>query len=308
MQTRCHGGDKRVDSTLVRTGRVLAVDVGGTKLAAGVVTSSGEVLAEARTPTGVLDEGGGEALFERLERLCRDVLADASVAVDGIGVGCGDLPAWRDFPLRERMARAFGHACVVENDATAFALGEWWLGAGRGKQSLLGIVVSSDVGGGLIVDGRLLHGSHGHAGHVGHVNVQPDGPECSCGAGGCVTAFASESGIARRYREAIGTAKSAAQVANLARSGDPLAARLLREAAEALGRMIASVEALCDLELVVIGGSLGTGAWDLLEGPLLDELRRRSRLTFTRELHVTQSALGERGGLFGAAALALGAE
>ncbi len=304
----------------MRTGRVLAVDVGGTKLAAGVVTSSGEVLAEARTPTGVPAEGAGEALFARVERLCRDVIADASVAVDGIGVGCGGpmrfpegvvsplhLPAWRDFPLRERMTRALGHACVVDNDAKAFALGEWWLGAGRGKKSLLGLVVSTGVGGGLIVDGRLLHGAHGHAGHVGHVKVQPDGPECSCSARGCASAFASGTGLARRYGEATGRSKSAAEIADLARTGDPLSARLYREAAQALGRMIASVEALCDLELVVIGGSVGLRAWDLIERQLADELRAAARIEFTRDLQVTQSALGERAGLLGAAALALGA-
>lgn len=304
----------------MRTGRVLAVDVGGTKLAAGVVTSDGHVLAEAKTPTGAPSTGDGEALFSRLERLCRDVLADASVAVDGIGVGCGGpmrfpegvvsplhIPAWRDFPLRDRLTAALGHACLVDNDAKALALGEWWLGAGRGKHHLLGMVVSTGVGGGLIVDGRLLHGAHGQAGHVGHVNVAPEGPECSCGARGCVSAFASGAGLASRYRESSGTEKSAAEIAALARSGDELAARLYREAAEALGRMIASVEAACDLEIAVLGGSIAMGAWDLLERPLGEELRRHSRLAFSRELPVTQAALGERSGLLGAAALALGA-
>ena len=305
----------------MRTGRVLAVDVGGTKLAAGVVTSNGEVLAEAKTPTGAPSEGDAEALFARLERLCRDVLSDAAVAVDGVGVGCGGpmrfpegvvsplfIPAWRGFPLRERLTRAFGHACVVDNDAKAMALGEWWLGAGRGKKNLLGIVVSTGMGGGLVVDGRLLHGAHGHAGHVGHVNVQPGGPECSCGARGCAGAFASGTGLSRRYREAMGAQKSAAQIADLARSGDALASKLYREAATALGRAIASVEALCDLELVVIGGSIGMHAWDLLEAPLAEELRSTARFEFTRDLPVSRSALGERAGLLGAAALALGAE
>ena len=180
----------------MRTGRVLAIDIGGTKLAAGVVTSDGHVLAEERAPTGVPDRpGDGEALWSRLERLCRDALTEATSAVDGIGCGCGGpmrypdgivsplhIPAWRDFPLRARLTATFDHPAVVDNDAKAMALGEWWLGAGRGKRNLLGMVVSTGVGGGLILDGRLVHGAHGHAGHVGHVNVAAEGPVCACGA------------------------------------------------------------------------------------------------------------------------------
>lgn len=305
----------------MRTGRVLALDVGGTKLAAGVVTSDGHVLSEQRAPTGVPAAGDSEALFGRVERLCRDALADASVAVDGIGVGCGGpmrfpegvvsplhIPAWRDFPLRERLTAAFGHPCVVDNDAKAMALGEWWLGAGRGKRHLLGIVVSTGVGGGIVVDGRLLHGAHGHAGHIGHVNVAAEGPRCACGAEGCVSAFASGSGLAQRWRDVTGAEKSAAEIAGLAREGDEVAAALYRDAGEALGRAIASVQALCDLELVVIGGSVAMGAWDLLVPPLEAALRAHTRFEFMREINVTQAALGERAGLLGAAALALGAE
>ena len=303
----------------MRTGRVLAVDVGGTKLAAGVVTSNGEVLAEAKTATGVPGPGDGEALFTRLERLCRDALDDAAVAVDGIGVGCGGpmrypegvvsplhIPAWRDFPLRDRFVRAFGHPCVVDNDAKAVALGEWWLGAGRGKRNLLGMVVSTGVGGGLIVDGHLLQGAHGHAGHIGHVNVARDGVPCECGARGCVSAYASGTGIAQRYRDATGALRSAAEIAELARRDDELAKQLYDDAGDALGRGIASTEALCDLEIVVVGGSVALRAWDLLGPPLEASLRASAKFEFTRGIQVVPAQLGERAGLLGAACLALG--
>ena len=303
----------------MRTGRVLAVDVGGTKLSAGVVTSEGEVLSEAKTATGVPGPADGEALFARLVRLCRDALDDASVAVDAIGCGCGGpmrypegivsplhIPAWRKFPLRDRLIATFGHPCVVDNDAKAMALGEWWLGAGRGKRHLLGMVVSTGVGGGLIVDGRLLHGVHGHAGHIGHVNVARDGVRCECGARGCVTAYAAGTGLATRYREATGQQRSAAEIAELARKGDATAAALYADAGDALGRAIASVEALCDLEIVVVGGSVALRAWDLL-GPTLEaSLRASARFEFTRNIHVAQAQLGDRAGLLGAACLALG--
>lgn len=111
-------------------------------------------------------------------------------------------------------------SAIVDNDAKAMALGEWWLGAGRGVRSMIGIVISTGLGGGLVVDGRLLDGGHGHAGHIGHVNVDPDGPECRCGARGCAGAFAAGTSIARRFRERTGRDASAAEVAALARSGD----------------------------------------------------------------------------------------
>jgi glucokinase len=307
------------ESDAMRTGRVLAVDVGGTKLAAGVVTSDGEVLAEAKTATGVPGAGGGETLFARLERLCRDALDDATVAVDAIGVGCGGpmrypdgvvsplhIPAWREFPLRERFVRAFGHPCVVDNDAKAVALGEWWRGAGRGKRHLLGMVVSTGVGGGLIVDGRLVQGAHGHAGHIGHVNVAREGVRCECGARGCVSAYASGTGLSRRYRDETGAARSAAEIAELARHGDELAMRLYAEAGDALGRGIASVEALCDLEIAIVGGSVALRAWDLLGPPLEASLRASAQFEFTRDIQVVPAQLGERAGLLGAACLALG--
>lgn len=303
----------------MRTGRVLAVDIGGTKLAAGVVTSDGEVLAEAKTATGVPAPEGGEALYSRLERLCRDALADAGVAVDAIGVGCGGpmrypegvvsplfIPAWRAFPLRDRLVAAFGHPCVVDNDAKAMALGEWWRGAGRGKRHLLGIVVSTGVGGGLVVDGRLLHGAHGHAGHIGHVNVARDGARCPCGSRGCLTAYASGTGIAARYRDATGQQRSAAEIAELARGGDRVARELYADAGDALGRAIASTEAVCDLEVVILGGSIALRAWDLIGPPLETSLRASTQFEFGRNIQVTQAQLGESAGLLGAACLALG--
>lgn len=303
----------------MRTGRVLAVDVGGTKLAAAVVTSDGEVLSEARTATGIPGPGDGEALFTRLERLCRDALSDASVAIDGIGIGCGGpmrypegvvsplhIPAWRGFPLRDRFVRTFGHPCVVDNDAKAFALGEWWLGAGRGKRNMLGMVVSTGVGGGLILDGRLVAGAHGEAGHIGHMNVVADGAECECGARGCLSAYASGTGIAKRYLEATGKRHSAAEIADFANRGDRVAGDLYREAADALGRAIASAEALCDLELVVIGGGIAVNNWNILGKAAMATIGEYSRFEFTRNLQVAPAQLGERAGLLGAACLALG--
>jgi len=303
---------------------VLAIDVGGTKLAAGVVSPAGDLLASQRVATPSV--ASAEALFDALADVCRTVLARAASDVCAIGVGCGgpmaypagrvsplNIPIWRDFPLRDRLAAAFGRPTWVDNDAKALALGERWQGAGRGSHNMLGMVVSTGVGGGIILDGRLLHGQAGNAGHVGHIIVWPNGPLCGCGARGCVEGVASGTGLARRLEAALAegaqtslvAGASAADIAAAARAGDALASELFRTAGEAVGRGIASAAALLDLELVVIGGSISLHAWDLLGPPLLGELERTARLDFTRGVRVVHAALGDTAGLYGAARLAL---
>jgi glucokinase len=305
---------------------VLAVDVGGTKLAAGVVSDNGRVLTSDRvtTPRAV----SADALFDGLQTLCRKVLHAAAVEVEAIGVGCGgpmqypaglvsplNIPAWRGFPLRERLAQAFERPCLVDNDAAAMAVGERWRGAGRGSDNMLGMVVSTGVGGGIILGGQLLHGFAGNAGHVGHIVVWtgPDAPRCTCGGRGCLEAVASGTGLGMRLRDALAAGAqtslqsdaSAADIAAAAREGDPLAIHLFHTAGEAVGLGIASAAALLDLELVTIGGSIALHAWDLLGAPLEAELRRSARLDFTRDVRVVRAELGDSAGVFGAARLAL---
>jgi glucokinase len=291
-------------------------------MAAAIVDSDGQLLASDRIATArTLD---GEALFDDLRRLCARLLEVEPAAA--IGVGCGgpmlypqgvvsplNIPAWRAFfPLRERLTSAFGLPCVVDNDAKALALGERWRGAGHGSNNMLGMVVSTGVGGGIILDGRLLHGFGGNAGHVGHVIVWPNGPLCGCGARGCVEGVASGTGLTRRLNSALAEGRltglppdaTAAQIADAARAGDPLAQELYRTAGEGVGRGIASAAALLDLELVVIGGSIALHAWDLLGPGLESELHATARLDFTRGVRVVHAQLGDQAGLFGAAQMA----
>jgi glucokinase len=305
----------------------LAIDIGGTKLATCVVGADGHVLASARLQTPPM--ATGDALFDVLETLCRKVLREAGGDIAAIGVGCGgpmeypagvvsplNIPVWRNgFALRERLTTTFGRPCVVDNDAKALALGERWQGAGRGSQNMLGMVVSTGVGGGVILDGRLLHGAAGNAGHIGHVIVWPGGPLCGCGARGCVEGVASGSGLVRRLGEALAAGvktsltpdSTAADMAAAARLGDALAGELLRTAGEGVGRGIASAAAVLELELVVIGGSIALHAWDLLGPPLEAEVRNSARLDFTRDVRVVRAELGDIAGLLGAAVLAFGA-
>jgi glucokinase len=307
----------------------LGIDIGGTKMATGLVDDAGGVTGyvEVGTPAG-----DAERIFVALQDAIRRTLADGSVAgrPARIGVGCGgpmeypagrvsplNIPGWHDFPLRDRLAEAYQCPVVVDNDAKAFALGEYWRGAGRGAQQLLGIVVSTGVGGGIVAGGRLQHGAHGNAGHIGHVIVAPSGPRCACGARGCLEAVASGPSIVRAARRALSRRTATclgeerdlttAAIATAAAEGDALAAALFRRAGRALGRAIAGAAALLDLDRVVVGGGVSQ-AGPLLFGPLHAELRRSACLSFTRDLSVLPAGLARQAGVVGAAALVLSAE
>ena len=306
------------------SGRVaLAVDVGGTKLAVAVIDEDGLIRSYERIATPHAETADG--LFDALLELCDRVTQEGGDDVASIGVGCGgpmrfpagivsplNIPVWRDFPLLERLENAYNLPCVVDNDAKALALGERWRGAGRGSDNMLGMVISTGVGGGIILDGGLLNGFGGNAGHVGHIVVWPDGPPCGCGSHGCVEAVASGSGLARRLKLALAAGESsclpagstAKEIAEAARAGDALSQMLFRTAGEGVGRGIASAAALLDLELVVIGGSIALNAWDLIGPPLESELRHYARLDFTRDVRVVLAELGDKAGVFGAAQLA----
>ena len=183
---------------------VLAVDMGGTKIAAALVDGEGRLVRSARSATPQGPRADAETIWAALETVVAGLVAAGDREISGVGVGCGgpmrwpagevsplNIPVWRDFPLRARFEAMFpGRPVRVHNDAVCVAVGEHWRGAGRGRQSMLGMVVSTGVGGGLILGGRLFDGTDGNAGHIGHVVVDPDGPACSCGGFGCLEAVA----------------------------------------------------------------------------------------------------------------------
>ena len=278
---------------------VLAVDIGGTKLAVGIVDGHGAVLVEAREATNGRD---AEELFDRLSDLLAVVLDGASVRPVGVGVGCGgpmsgspanrlvsplNIPQWSDFPLSRRLVEATGLPTVVDNDAKALALGEGWCGAAAGCRDFLAMVVSTGVGGGVVLDGRLLDGASGNAGHVGHVVVEPDGPPCACGSQGCLEAVASGPAIARR------TGRPAAEASVAVR----------REVGDWAGRAVGAVVNLLDLGLVVVAGSVALGFGDDFFDAAQEALDRACGLSFTRGARIVPAGLGAAGPLVGAAAV-----
>jgi glucokinase len=298
----------------------LALDIGGTKIAAGLVDADGTLVHQATLPT---PDGDAEAVWTVVDTLTTEALAEAGGRVRGVGVACAgpiDLPAgtvspinitaWRGFPIVERVSTLTGAPVRLGGDGLCMALGERWRGAGRGAQFLLGMVVSTGVGGGLVLDGAPYDGRTGNAGHVGHVVVDPDGGPCSCGGRGCVETIAAGPRMAQWAREHGWEASAEAdakELADAANAGNTVALQAFRRGAIAVAAMIASVGAVCDLDLVVVGGGVATSG-ALLFDPLREALRTYARLDFLRGLRVLPAELGGDAGLVGATALLLAEE
>ncbi|EFG76321.1 ROK family protein [Mycobacterium parascrofulaceum ATCC BAA-614] len=296
----------------------LCLDIGGTKIAAGLADPDGTLVHTVIRPT----PGGGaaEEVWAAVEAAIADALNAAGGAVDAVGIGSAgpiDLPGgtvspvnikgWRGFPLRERVAAAVpGVPVRLGGDGVCMALGEHWRGAGRRADFLLGMVVSTGVGGGLVLGGVPYTGRTGNAGHVGHVVVEDGGPPCACGGHGCVEAIASGPSMVRWARANGWSAPPGAGARDLAAAaaaGDPVAERAFRRGATALAALIASVGAVCDLDLVVVGGGVANSG-RLLFDPLRAKLAEYARLDFLAGLRVVPAELGGEAGLVGAARLA----
>jgi glucokinase len=276
---------------VARTGTAVAVDIGGTKIAAGVVTADGDLLRRESAPTRQA------TMFDDLLVLIARVREGDEVLC---GVGCGgpmtrggetvsplNIPAWREFPLRARLGDSLGIDVFVDNDAKALALGEGWVGAAKGVDNFLAMVVSTGVGGGIVLDGRLLDGEGGNAGHIGHVIVEPNGRECGCGARGCLEAEASGLAIAATTGGPPADAPEEARV----------------RAGTLVGRAVASVANLLDLRLALVGGSVALGYGDRFFAAAQEEIDARAKLDFSAGCVIRPVGLGDRGPLIGAAAV-----
>jgi glucokinase len=303
---------------------VLALDVGGTKLGAAVVDDAGRLLGRGRVPSPTGTDP--ELLYEALLACAAAALRGADVApgdLDGVGVAAAgpmvwpsgevsplNMPAWRGFPLRKRLAEEFASDRVlIHNDAVGLTVGEHWKGAGAGTSNLLGVTVSTGVGGGLILAGRLYHGFSGNAGHVGHVVVEQDGPPCACGGRGCLEAIASGPNSVRHalddgWRPGPGVVADGVALAAAATTGDEIALRQVARAGRAVGTAIASCASLLDLEVAAIVGGFsqaGPAFWE----PLQQAFATHAGFPFAAACRVVPGQLGEAAGLLGAAAFVL---
>jgi len=313
---------------VVTIARALALDIGGTKLAAGVVSEDGRVCSFRQRISR--SERGPDDMLDRLFALGRDALDAAGVSAEdmrAVGIGCGgpldvergvvqgppNLPGWEDVALVEQAEKAYGVPARLENDGVAAALGEYQHGAGRGAQSMVYLTISTGVGGGVILDGRLMRGRSGNGGEIGHMVVVHDGRPCPCGSRGCLEAYCSGTSIAARARELLDDGAesvlaslanvTAADVSRAAADGDPVASALWEDTIEILGTGVASLSNLFEADVLVLGGGV-TRSGDRL---LLPVRKRVEELAFEfagERSKVVLSELGEHVGVVGAATAA----
>jgi glucokinase len=297
---------------------VLALDIGGTKLAAGVVDADGVVHSFVVEPSRAHE--GPDAALPRLFDLGRRAVAESSIdwpAIEAVGIGCGGpldaergvliapphLPGWRDVPIVELARTTFERQVTLENDATAAAAGEHRWGAGAGVRHMVYLTLSTGVGGGVVIDGSLYRGASGNGGELGHVTVDWRGRPCrGCGRRGCLEAYVSGTSIAERAQEAGLPFTTAEDVANAARDGDPGAAALWAETVEALACGLISIVNLFEPEVVVLGGGVTRSGEQLLE-PVRESVRAGAMRPAGEAVEVVLSPFGDRVGVVGAAAI-----
>jgi glucokinase len=311
---------------------VLGIDIGGTNLVLGAVTEDGHtVRGLVSEPTGAPD--GPDVVIDRIIRLARDVMArtvreDASAEWLGVGVGApGPLDRksgivivtpnlrWTNMPVRDRIGDALELPASIENDANCAMLGEHWVGAAMGARNAVCFTIGTGIGGGIVVDGQLVHGAADVAGEIGHITIEVNGRRCGCGNDGCLEAYASGPAIARRSIEAIEAGESsempvmvsgdvslitAQTVFEAAANGDKLADEIVRDTARYLGVGVANLLNILNPEVVVIAGGV-TRAGDHLFVPLRKEVARRAFKPAVQSCQIVPGALPGTAGVVGAA-------
>ncbi|MFC5721573.1 ROK family protein [Streptomyces gamaensis] len=300
---------------------VAALDIGGTKIAGALVDGRGGLLVRAQRPTPARQDGA--VVMAAVADVLRELRACGLwPRVRAVGIGSAgpvdaaagtvspvNVPGWRGFPLIAEVGRRTGGLpATLVGDGVAMTAAEHWTGAARGRANALCMVVSTGVGGGLVLGGRLHPGPTGNAGHIGHISVDLDGERCACGGRGCVERIASGPHIARRALDAGWLPgpdgdRSAAAVAAAARAGNEPARAAFARAAQALAAGIAATATLVEIEVAVIGGGVA-GAGDVLFAPLRERLRDYATLSFASGVEVLPARLGSDAGLVGAAAAA----
>jgi len=303
----------------------IGIDLGGTQVRAALIDADGKILR--RTTLATAADAGPEAVTDQLHHVAMSVSAGVSsehlvgVGVSspgpidterGIALSIPTLAGFVGISFKQMIRDRIGLPVWLENDGIAAALGEWRFGAGRGKQNLVYITVSTGIGGGVVLDGRLLHGSRGLAGHVGHMTIVRDGENCPCGNKGCWEAYASGTAFAQRARlRASGQSETmlgkteapidGRAVFEAALKGDALAAALVVEEADLLGVGIANLLHLYSPDIVIIGGGVANG-FDLLQPGISARIKSAAMPSF-RDTPIVRAALGDNSGLIGAAAL-----
>jgi glucokinase len=311
-------------------GPTLGLDIGGTKLATAMVTPDGRHHGLQIAPTR--REEGPDEVLRRLFDLGRASIAEAGLGTPwAVGISCGGpldalagvlecpphLPGWLDIPVGDMTSRAFGVPAILENDATAAALAEARFGAGVGARSLIYLTVSTGIGGGSVIDGRLHRGATGNGGELGHITVRPGGRPCTCGRRGCLEAYCSGTAIAARAAEAVAQAAdagrptelagieplTAAHVSQAAARGDAVAGEVWQETVELLGQALTDLVNVFEPDVAVLGGGV-TRAGAMLLDPVARIVRAEAMGREADVVRLELATLGDVVGVVGAAAVA----
>jgi glucokinase len=319
----------------VREKFIVGVDLGGTKISAGAMPTDGtREIAMRMIPT--LAEGGANAVVDRIAALIEDVIAatQAETGADrsdflGVGIGSpGPLDrarglvivtpnlGWRDFPLRDEVSRRVGLPATLDNDANCATLGEYWVGAAKGGRNVVGMTIGTGIGGGLILDGKLYHGSADAAGEIGHTTIDSTGRRCKCGNYGCLEAYTSGPAIAERARETLEVDSdsilpslvdgdvsqiTAATVFEASKREDRVALEVVRDTAHFLGVGVSNLINIFNPDIFVIAGGV-TQAGELLFEPLRAEVRRRAFKPSVEACKIVAGSLPLSAGVVGAVA------
>jgi glucokinase len=288
----------------------IGVDLGGTKILAGVVARDGEVVRQHERVTPIESQ---EALVEELEQAIGEVIGDDAGAI-GLGVpGPLDLVDGRtydmvnlpfhDFPLRDHMAARFGLPVGLDNDANAAAIAEWRVGAGRGVDDLVMLTLGTGLGGGVISNGRPFRGARGAGVELGHTVIVHNGRPCQgrCQGRGHLEPYVTGVAATRAAQDTFGPRADAYLLVRLANEGDLRARAIIADIGEHLGSGMGSFANIFEPALIVIGGGFGLAAWEHLIGPAEHILRREALRPMRDEVRVVRAELGTTAGLIGAA-------
>ncbi len=312
---------------------ILGIDLGGTKILTSIVNSKGEMLSRdhSLTPAAKGSEGVIRAILASAER----ALHGASIAIDrvsGVGIGAPgladpktgilftspNLPGWEDVPLRDILQAKLKKSTFLINDGNAGALGEYYFGAAKGAAHFVYVTISTGIGGGIVIDGKILNGCQGMAGEIGHMTIADEGPPCHCGNRGCWEALASGTALANAAKKRIEMGEATAilgfaegkienvtakTVQSAAEKGDPLANRLILKTAYYFGVGLANLVNILNPEMIVIGGGL-SNLGDRLLKPAYEAAEKRAFNRAYRAVRFVPAALGRNSGVLGAAAYA----
>ncbi|MBK4347546.1 ROK family protein [Lacisediminihabitans changchengi] len=297
----------------------LAIDLGGTKVEAALVDPTGAVYAPSRFRAATGPQKSSDELALAVDEVLALALAALPADAQLLGVGIGsagpineaegkvsplNLPVWREYPLRDQVVASVpdGTPVTLRMDGICITLAEHWVGAGKGYNNVMGMIVSTGIGGGLILGGVTVSGPTGNAGHIGHVEVAGMEDPCPCGGAGCVEAVASGPNTVRWAREHGFQGSTGEELGAAYRAGDPVAIAAVEHAGRAIGQVIASATSLVDLDIVAIGGGFSHVTPDLFDHMRAAVARRRN-FSFVTKVKIVPTGLSSDGPLIGAAAL-----